>query len=274
MLSGQTLTSGMSKFGFFNVDFEGVGDHFVGESFPVSVVVRYSGKEQRIKWSGESYTANMVGPWSVKGEFDGSGNLSTVPLDNRPPTTRVTNDRYSITETFTCSEPGDAHLEYTADLSWSSTGDGNVPNKVNEEYGGELVPADIVTVRTPTFRCVAVPGSETEESSTAVDETTETEGVVMAPALPEISFVHVKPGEYSEVYVLLSGGRPGETDIVELSGPGVVSARDQIATYDENGQARFVWRINSYGTYTAVQDVFDANTQQEEEIPIAEILVN
>jgi hypothetical protein len=290
VLPGQTLTSGMSKFGFFNVDFEGVGDHYVGDSFTTSVVVRSAGKEQRLKWSGESYTANLVGPWNLKGGFKGSGNLATVPLENRPPTTRVQNDRYSLSETFTCISAGPAHLEYTADLSWASTGNGEVPNKIQEEYGGELVPADIVTVRTPTFRCLEREPEETQtETSTgggmrsmtaeelnAINDSTSVVASepLIAPAEPEISFAHVAPGEYSEVYVLLSGGTPGEEALVELSGPGVVSDRDQFATYDENGQARFVWRINLYGTYVASQEQFDANVGQDVDVPIAEVLVN
>ncbi|MCA9354563.1 MAG: hypothetical protein KC877_03535 [Candidatus Kaiserbacteria bacterium] len=90
----------------------------------------------------------------------------------------------------------------------------------------------------------------------------------------DISFVHVVPGEYSEVYLLIRGGTPGETKLVTLEGPGMVSDNDQMATFDENGEARYTWRINRYGEYSAYEDHYNPVTEEDEPEFIRSVVVN
>ncbi|MDX1607741.1 MAG: hypothetical protein R3251_00825 [Candidatus Spechtbacterales bacterium] len=87
------------------------------------------------------------------------------------------------------------------------------------------------------------PQQEEEES----DQITEEEE--QAPAEVGMSFEHVVPGEYSEVYVTIQTS-PGANVEATLSGPGVDSQATQTSTADGSGVARFTWRIISFGTYT------------------------
>ncbi|KPJ85661.1 hypothetical protein AMJ57_02180 [Parcubacteria bacterium SG8_24] len=64
----------------------------------------------------------------------------------------------------------------------------------------------------------------------------------------EMSYDHVAPGSYSEVYLVVNT-TPGVTVDVSLAGPGVFSASDQSQTADADGKAKFTWRIVSYGAY-------------------------
>ncbi|MEZ4200531.1 MAG: hypothetical protein R3B69_03000 [Candidatus Paceibacterota bacterium] len=90
----------------------------------------------------------------------------------------------------------------------------------------------------------------------------------------EISFAHVVPVEYSEVYFLVRGGTPGETKLVTLEGPGIISDKDQIATFDAQGEARYTWRINRYGTYSVYEDFYDDTTQQDVPMLMKSVEVN
>jgi hypothetical protein len=65
-----------------------------------------------------------------------------------------------------------------------------------------------------------------------------------------ISFDHVQPGKYSEVYVDVTGP-PGTKVTATLKGPGVTSSKTQSGTIGNGGSLRLTWRINAYGTYTA-----------------------
>ena len=79
----------------------------------------------------------------------------------------------------------------------------------------------------------------------------------------ELSFAHVVPGEYSEVYVVRRG-EPGEQMLTTLRGPGLIDPADNIAVADENGIARFTWKINRYGFYTTAYDVDDPGDMSAE----------
>lgn len=65
-----------------------------------------------------------------------------------------------------------------------------------------------------------------------------------------ISFAHVQPGKYSEVYVDVTGP-PGTKATATLKGPGVTGSKTQSGTIGSGGSLRLTWRINKYGTYTA-----------------------
>lgn len=65
-----------------------------------------------------------------------------------------------------------------------------------------------------------------------------------------MSFFHVKPGEYSEVYATVTT-TPGASVSLELSGPGVSDTAKKAETADANGVAKFTWKIVSYGDYVA-----------------------
>lgn len=95
-----------------------------------------------------------------------------------------------------------------------------------------------------------------ENSGTSLEPMTDTEveGLIgentdqTPPATIETSFDHVAPGEYSEVYAAVTV--PSGTDVcLTLTGPGVADSKTKVVTSDDNGQAYFVWKINSYGTY-------------------------
>ena len=68
------------------------------------------------------------------------------------------------------------------------------------------------------------------------------------------SFVHVKPGEYSEIYGSIFVN-PGQEITAELKGGGVIGSRIQTVVADDNGQARFVWKINQFGGYAINADI-------------------
>jgi len=84
---------------------------------------------------------------------------------------------------------------------------------------------------------------EAEAEESEPEESTETE------VGTEMSFAHVKPGEYSEVYLTVAT-TPGVTIDVTLKGPGVDGEPSQSQNADGAGVAKFTWKIVSYGVYT------------------------
>lgn len=109
------------------------------------------------------------------------------------------------------------------------------------------------------------PQTSTEKTGTTVDEqkpqtesttgtsadTTQTSQEPIMKKTPKLegSFAHVKPGEYSEVYAVVTGLTPGDTIKASMTGPGYESPSTQEADADENGVAHFTWRIHQYGDY-------------------------
>lgn len=93
-----------------------------------------------------------------------------------------------------------------------------------------------------TEEAVATPGTESPSEPTEEEET--------EPAAPSatISYDHVKPGEYSEVYLTVTAN-PGASVSVKLEGLGVASAADMQVNANDSGVAKFTWKIVSYGTY-------------------------
>lgn len=71
----------------------------------------------------------------------------------------------------------------------------------------------------------------------------------------EMSFSHVAPGEYSEVYVSAQNNEPGTEVAVSLAGPAVDAPTSQVIVADDNGISYFVFRIFNFGTYTATVSV-------------------
>lgn len=94
---------------------------------------------------------------------------------------------------------------------------------------------------------VVIGHGEQETKDETVPETEVTEETKVAS---EISYKHVKPGEYSEVYLTVTT-TPGASIDVTLKGPGVSGEPNQSQAADSTGVARFTWKIVSYGTYTA-----------------------
>lgn len=85
----------------------------------------------------------------------------------------------------------------------------------------------------------------TPKETPAAPETKEKEA---AKASLSVSFAHVKPGEYSEVYATVKAA-PGEKVVLTLNGPGVSDTAEKTATAGSDGTARITWKIVSYGTY-------------------------
>lgn len=103
------------------------------------------------------------------------------------------------------------------------------------------------------------PMTETEEASGNA-ETGDGEEVSTNPSeeaydalgfYTEMSYAHVAPGEYSEVYVRVPTRRPGLSVGVTLTGPAVEQPATKVVQTDENGEAYVVFRVYQYGTYTA-----------------------
>jgi len=65
----------------------------------------------------------------------------------------------------------------------------------------------------------------------------------------KMTFNHVAPGQYSEVYMDITGA-PGAQANVTLSGP-AVEKPGASGTVGSNGTLRLTWRIYQYGTYNA-----------------------
>jgi len=95
----------------------------------------------------------------------------------------------------------------------------------------------------------------TEKSSAAVEEP-KTENKIGNDAsilekVPEVemTFAHVKPGEYSEIYVAVTGLTPGEEITAKLFRDDSLNGAPQVVDADRNGVAHFTFRITQYGHY-------------------------
>lgn len=64
----------------------------------------------------------------------------------------------------------------------------------------------------------------------------------------ESTFSHVKPGEYSEIYVSVTGLNRGQEVTVRLSGGGHTGT-PQVVEADSNGVAHYTYRITQHDTY-------------------------
>jgi hypothetical protein len=111
----------------------------------------------------------------------------------------------------------------------------------------------------PTTSSTSTTSSTTSTTSTttaASSTTSTTTSTVVVPVITKLSFAHVLPGVYSEVYLDVEGA-PGQAVTAELTGPGVISAAAMDGRTDSSGKLRLTWRINMYGAYT-VQGTVDA----------------
>lgn len=84
----------------------------------------------------------------------------------------------------------------------------------------------------------------------------------------EVSYAHVVPGEYSEIYAVVTGLEPGEEVEAYLTGEVLSSEFKKTNVADENGTARFVWRITSYGTYEVWAKPVNAATHQAKTVVV------
>ncbi|MEK7123584.1 MAG: 50S ribosomal protein L4 [Patescibacteria group bacterium] len=78
-----------------------------------------------------------------------------------------------------------------------------------------------------------------------------------AAATAKMSFAHVAPGEYSEVYMDITGA-PGARANAALSGP-AVEQPNASGVIGADGKLRLKWRIYQYGTYKASGTVGDSS---------------
>ena len=70
----------------------------------------------------------------------------------------------------------------------------------------------------------------------------------------EMTYAHVVPGEYSEIYVVMTGLLSGDRVTARLYG-GDHNGTPQVVDVDKNGVAHFTWRISKYGSYHAIASV-------------------
>ena len=171
--SSQTATTSRSAFSFFSVTFNPVGDHFVGETFPVRVQVTKTGENQYIFWGGESLRVEAGNPWTIEGRFSASGTVRPDDLQDQPPTTTVGGGvaTYTINGMFTCASAGAASITYHPTLGWQQVFNKDpIPEVIAETYGDQLEPTDTMSVTSPPFTCKATLTMITETASqTALD---------------------------------------------------------------------------------------------------------
>jgi hypothetical protein len=98
--------------------------------------------------------------------------------------------------------------------------------------------------------------TSTTTSTSSTTSTTTTSTAVVIPVVTKLTFAHVKPGVYSEVYLDIEAA-PGQAVTAALTGPGVISPSAMDGKTDSSGKLRLTWRINMYGTYS-VQGMVDA----------------
>ena len=65
----------------------------------------------------------------------------------------------------------------------------------------------------------------------------------------EATFAHVKPGEYSEVYAVVTGLTPGTQTTARMFAEWSPNGVQQVVDADKNGVAHFTWRITVPGKY-------------------------
>jgi len=71
----------------------------------------------------------------------------------------------------------------------------------------------------------------------------------VTPVKTKMSFAHVKPGEYSEVYMDIEG-KPETSVSASLTGP-AVEIPNASGTIGGDGKVRLTWRIYQFGNYSA-----------------------
>jgi len=71
----------------------------------------------------------------------------------------------------------------------------------------------------------------------------------VVPVSTKMSYAHVAPGQYSEVYMDITGA-PGASVSANLSGPAVEQSSAS-GTIGSNGSVRLTWRIYQFGAYSA-----------------------
>jgi hypothetical protein len=223
---------------------------------------------------GEHKWSYSLKPDSVtfSGSYRAIGKLSPKEVEDRPSTTAMTGDSYTVTASeFVCDEKGFAYIIYDARVYFTEITTFEDPSFQREEK------KDIfVAISSPWFECEANPEAEDDDGGGGV--TTGGGGVTTGGGgetggaggesggtetaqLPiiEMTYAHVKPGQYSEVYASVTA-KPGETVVGRLAGPAVNPPADQKIVADENGVAYFTWRIFQYGIYHGMFDIADKLT--------------
>lgn len=82
-------------------------------------------------------------------------------------------------------------------------------------------------------------------------EEEEEENPLNAETQHEISYAHVKPGEYSEIYISVSNLKPGEKTSATLRAQTASQDDAMEVVADERGVAHYTFTITSLGIYTA-----------------------
>ncbi len=84
-------------------------------------------------------------------------------------------------------------------------------------------------------------------------------------SITELSFKHVQPGVYSEVYLDTKVNVTGtaSTVIATISGPGLMDDANKSAQFSAGQTARVTWKINKVGTYKVTGNVNGTQFTQE-----------
>jgi hypothetical protein len=114
---------------------------------------------------------------------------------------------------------------------------------------GTVPPTTSTSTSTTSTTSTTSSTTSTTSTTTTTTSTTTTTTTVVVPVITKLSFAHVQPGVYSEVYLDVEGA-PGQAVTAALTGPGVVSVAALDGKTDASGKLRLTWQINMYGTYS------------------------
>ncbi len=132
--------------------------------------------------------------------------------------------------------------------------EGPIPPTPTPTAQDMMVPATEATVVEPTSTVTSEPALPPTEAAPPTATASPTSMPTSTPTPVEITanltYAHTQPGVYSQVFLTITG--PPETPYqFTLSGPGVTGQRTFSGVLNQTGKATLVWRIATYGRYTA-----------------------
>jgi hypothetical protein len=96
--------------------------------------------------------------------------------------------------------------------------------------------------------------TDTTDWNVAADKNSLGNDYLDGTAAVTLTFEHVAPGEYSELYVTVTG-RPGSYVKMDVSGPDIPPQAERAETFvGKEGYTTLTYRISKYGEYFVVAD--------------------
>jgi len=249
----------------------------VGQNVTGSFVFSKTGTKISESHGGYNWTSELGDTVTFKGTlqagYGSDDHLAPAKLENSPPLTSLEGNSYTTPASgLRCVKVGNTFVGYfiVLDFTEISVFEGSGAQDPDDQSSN-------IFVSGPRFNCIAdttgsTTGTETgvtDGGDTIITDGSETEITVgedvvveEEPKSPiiEMSFSHVQPGEYSEVYLSVSSD-PGTKIKASLGGPSVQGPETQEIVTDDNGTAYFVWKIYQFGQYNATIVVGDADSK-------------